>query len=236
VRRVNVPTTGLTFGHLTGKPLRLFNQALMVISIIAITRAPKAFSDVENVANYMIDRGLTEFAAEQQRQFDISTSPAARKACGHFGTRPAIAEFMAMMFSQIPEGRLRILDPGAGVGMLSAAVCQRILNQAAPCHVEIELWETDLKLERYLRNTMEHCRRALCDAGHVMKYTVRFEDFILANTKETLFDDGPGPSFDLTILNPPYYKVRKGSPEARAMEHVVHGQPNIYAFFMAVAA
>jgi hypothetical protein len=26
MRRVNVPATGLTFGHLTGKPLRLFNQ------------------------------------------------------------------------------------------------------------------------------------------------------------------------------------------------------------------
>lgn len=38
------------------------------------------------------------------------------------------------------------------------------------------------------------------------------------------------------ITNPPYFKVNKTSPYARVMEDVVHGQPNIYAFFLAAAA
>lgn len=52
--------------------------------------------------------------------------PRTRKERGHFGTAPAIADFMAGMFTQIAQGPVRILDPGAGVGTLSAAVCQRI--------------------------------------------------------------------------------------------------------------
>src|SRR5207244_7197409 len=78
---------------------------------------------------------LTRLAAEQQRQFDATTLPRTRKERGHFGTAPAIADFMAGMFSQIPQGPVRILDPGAGVGTLSAAVCQRVLQQRTRRHL-----------------------------------------------------------------------------------------------------
>jgi adenine-specific DNA-methyltransferase len=68
-----------------------------------------------------------------------------------------------------------------------------------------------------------------------MSFVIRVEDFILANGN-SLFDSRAERSFDWAILNPPYFKVRKESAHARAMAHVVYGQPNIYAFFMAVAA
>ena len=179
---------------------------------------------------------LTQFASDQQRRFDSATSASDRKERGHFGTPPAIAEFMAAMFSDIPKESIRILDPGAGVGTLSAAVCQRVLGLNSPRHLEIELWETDPDLLPHLRKTMDRCRKSLAAAGHQLDYTVCLDDFILANTQKTLFKDGPAASFHLAILNPPYYKLRKDAPQARAMEHVVHGQPNIYAFFLAVAA
>jgi adenine-specific DNA-methyltransferase len=41
---------------------------------------------------------------------------------------------------------------------------------------------------------------------------------------------------DGVIMNPPYFKLRKDSVHAKLMEKIVHGQPNIYAFFMALAA
>ena len=37
-------------------------------------------------------------------------------------------------------------------------------------------------------------------------------------------------------MNPPYFKVRKDSEHAKLMRCIVHGQPNIYAFFMALGA
>lgn len=178
---------------------------------------------------------LTEFAAEQQRRFDASTSADERKERGHFGTPPAIAAFMAGMLSQL-SSNIRILDPGAGVGTLSAAACQRALGQRSPVDLFFELWENDPKLIPLLEETMTHCRKALREAGHGMEFVVRADDFVLANSRSTLFHDGPEESFHLAILNPPYFKLRKDSPHAQAMDHVVHGQPNIYALFMAVAA
>src|SRR5579883_1288349 len=96
---------------------------------------------------------LTRHAAEQQRRFDAITLPRTRKERGHFGTAPAIADFMAGMFPQIPQGPVRILDAGAGVGTLSAALCQRVLQQRHARHLIFELWENDPRLEARLRAT-----------------------------------------------------------------------------------
>jgi len=178
---------------------------------------------------------LIQFAAEQQRQFDAATLPRRRKEQGHFGTPPAIAGFMAGMFSEIPQGTVRILDPGAGVGTLSAAVCERMLRQKVPRRLEIELWETDPQLVTHLRKTMDRCRQSLLEFGHRLDYTICLADFILGSARKSLFTDGRAPSFHLAILNPPYSKARKESALAKAMEHVVSGQPNIYALFMAAA-
>jgi len=179
---------------------------------------------------------LTGFAAQQQWRFEATTSVHQRKSQGHFGTPPVIARFMAAMFTEFPRGVVRILDPGAGVGTLSAAVCQRALTLKTRRHFEFELWENDTKLLPLLKETMEHCRESLRKTGHEVEFRIRAEDFILANAKRSLFDAGPEASFQLAILNPPYFKLRKESEQARAMRHVVHGQPNIYALFMAVAA
>lgn len=179
---------------------------------------------------------LTRVAAEQQRKFDATTSPRTRKERGHFGTAPAIADFMAGLFDQIPPGPVRILDPGAGVGTLSAAMCQRILQQRHTRHLVFEVWENDPRLEARLRATMGTCQKALKSAGHSMEFTVQTDDFVLEHAGPSLFGAACASSFDLVIMNPPYFKVRKDAEVAQAMAHVVHGQPNVYAFFMAVAA
>ncbi len=181
-------------------------------------------------------RQFADFAAEQQLRFDALVSPEVRKRQGHFGTPPGIAEFMAGLFSKIPTGPIRILDPGAGVGTLSAAICNRIANQKAGRQVFFELWENDPKLHSLLEKTMIHCGERLCDYGHKVEFRICKDDFILANSQRSLFEEGPKPTFHLAITNPPYFKLRKDSDHARAMEHVVHGQPNIYALFMALSA
>ncbi|MEX2176868.1 MAG: Eco57I restriction-modification methylase domain-containing protein [Pirellulaceae bacterium] len=179
---------------------------------------------------------LTAFAADQQQQFDAITSEEERKVRGHFGTPPEIANFMAGMFAEVQRSEYRVLDAGAGVGTLAAAICERFVHQAKPSSVDFDLWDSDPSLEPFLRRTMEHCRQALLNLGHAVKYTIRTDDFILSNGEATLFNGAPTPSFHLAILNPPYYKLRKDSPQAQAMPYVVHGQPNIYALFMAATA
>jgi adenine-specific DNA-methyltransferase len=69
-----------------------------------------------------------------------------------------------------------------------------------------------------------------------MEFTIQIGDFVLEHAQPSLFGVVSAASFDLVIMNPPYFKVRKDSESAQAMAHIVYGQPNIYAFFMAVAA
>lgn len=182
------------------------------------------------------DADLTAFAAQQQQGFEAVTTVLERKQRGHFGSPPEIARFMAAMPANLSAREIRILDPGAGVGMLSAAFCERCTGENTPLSIEIELWENDPKAIPFLRRTMQHCQRVLSALGRSLTYTIREDDFILANTARTLFEHGPQARFDLAILNPPYFKLRKDSLQSRAMPHLVHGQPNIYTLFMAVAA
>lgn len=178
-----------------------------------------------------------EFALEQQRLFDAASTFEERRAQGHFGTPLAIARFMATLAGAMPtEGPLKVLDPGAGVGILSAAVCEYVGGEQEERRVSIELWESNPHLVPFIEKTMAVCRRFLLDRGHSLDFLIHNDDFIMAHGRRSLFAEGPCPRFHLAILNPPYYKLRKESPHARAMEHVVHGQPNIYCLFLALAA
>lgn len=178
---------------------------------------------------------LLEFAAERQRRHETLTTPAERKGKGHFGTPSVIAEFMAGLFTDIPRGTIRILDPGAGVGTLTAAICDRLADFPSPRAIRLEAWENDPALTTALSETLHECRRVLQRRGHRLEYEIRTDDFVLAHARKTLFTGDVAPRFDLAILNPPYFKLRKDSEHARVMAHVVHGQPNIYALFLAVA-
>jgi len=83
---------------------------------------------------------------------------------------------------------------------------------------------------------MEQCQRTLRHAGHEFGFRIHAEDFVLSRARGSLFDSEQPDVFDAVVMNPPYCKIAKDSPHARKLEDIVHGQPNIYAMFMAVAA
>lgn len=140
-----------------------------------------------------------------------------------------------------PPTQLRVLDPGAGTGVLSAAICERILDLRSARRIEFVLFETDSVVLPLLDENMRRCRKLLTAAGHEMSYQIEEADFVLSHRsccgQETLFSaEPPLDSFDAVIMNPPYFKLNKNSSHARAFERIFHGQPNIYALFMATAA
>lgn len=182
---------------------------------------------------------LLAYAGALQARHEARTSQEARKARGQVFTPPEVARFMAGLFTRFPK-ETRLLDPGAGIGTLAAAVCERFLAFRTPYALDIHLVETDPYLLPVLRDNMEHCQHALLQAGHRMRYTIHTEDFITSNAgafeQRGLFSDSVLGAFDIAISNPPYFKVNKDSAHARIMERVVHGQPNIYALFLALTA
>ena len=185
---------------------------------------------------------LLAYSLDLQAEYEAGTALSKRKEKGQFFTPREVCEFMASLFCAKPQTTFRLLDPGAGIGSLTAAVCDHFLNFRASRHLEVHLFENDDAVLPFLRRTIKRCTEALNEHGHSMTYEIHARDFILEAAATmfgppSLFSESPEwGEFDGVIMNPPYFKVNKASPYARVMEDVVHGQPNIYGFFLAAAA
>ena len=186
--------------------------------------------------------GLVDFALDLQRQYGGRTSVEERKSKGQYFTPPEVCRFMAGLFTRPVGAHFRLLDPGAGAGSLTAAVCERLSEASAPLDIEVVLFENDRSVLPYLRHTMDHCRHEMQKAGHALTVALHECDFLLDAAASTqgnrgLFDEATRVGeVDGVIVNPPYFKLNKNSQYAKAMEAVIHGQPNIYAFFLAASA
>src|SRR5271154_1935891 len=123
--------------------------------------------------------GLLDYSAALQERHEAATSADARKEKGQVFTPPGVCRFMSSRFTQIPD-RFRMLDPGAGIGSLSAAGCERVMTLGAPRQIEIVLYENDAMLLPLLVENMRHCCEALKAVGHELRFTIQDEDFILA--------------------------------------------------------
>ena len=167
-----------------------------------------------------------------------------RKSGGHYQTPAAIARFMADC-SSYSEPYMRVLDPGSGTGILSAAVCEAACGGGTVKSLHVDAYETDPLLAGLTRLVLTFSHNWLGQRGVALTFDVRHGDFVLeyASTLEAVSkangyggNDGPLSEYSLVISNPPYFKIGKDDPRAVAWASVVHGQPNIYALFMAISA
>ena len=184
---------------------------------------------------------LVELANDGQSYFEATVDQTHRKTVGHYGTPATIARFMCSLYDPPPKDAIRVLDPGAGTGTLSLAMCERLLRIPGIRNVSVHAFETDATLANIFNQVMEAARDLFVQRGKTLAWKIFSEDFILAN--HGLQEDLPGlgrppfyADYDVVIMNPPYYKLRGSSQQAKTMGHIVSGQPNIYALFMMVAA
>ena len=168
-----------------------------------------------------------------------------RKNGGHYLTPAVIARFMAG-HSPCSEPHMRVLDPGSGTGILSAAVCEAAYRSGTVNTLHVDAYETDRLLAALSHLALSFSRDWLAQRGIALTFDVRHEDFVLeyaaamapmakfSGGSESL--GGTKTKYSLVISNPPYFKIGKDDPRAVAWASVVHGQPNIYAIFMAISA
>ena len=168
-----------------------------------------------------------------------------RKNVGHYQTPVQVAKFMAEC-SPYPRPNMRVLDPGSGTGILSAAVCEAAHRAGTVKSLHVDAYETDLLLVRLTGMALEFSKDWLGRRGITLTFDVINGDFVLGHTPtlegmprldwQREGPDAPHPEYDLVISNPPYFKIGKDDPRAVAWPSVVHGQPNIYSLFMAISA
>ncbi|PFZ28024.1 BsuBI/PstI family type II restriction endonuclease [Bacillus wiedmannii] len=162
-----------------------------------------------------------------------------KKEIGQYFTSSLVAEFMAERVN-FKKSNIKILDPGSGTGMLTAALVARIVKEKKKnVHLEIDLFENDEKVLPFLYETMEMCKGVMERQGNKLSYKVHAEDFILVHKhlfEACLLDEEKSTKkYDLVISNPPYYKLNKNHIYSQILKEYVHGQPNIYFMFMVIA-
>ncbi len=115
------------------------------------------------------------YRVEAGRDLDASR----RAEMGQFPTPPAVARFMASML-ELRRLSVRLLDAGAGVGVLTAAVVQEAAGRAdGPEEVRVDAYELDGALELRLRTTLDACRTGASRAGMAFVGRSLNEDFAL---------------------------------------------------------
>jgi adenine-specific DNA-methyltransferase len=150
------------------------------------------------------------------------------KALGQFFTPLSIARFMARLLPPFDKS-LRVLDPGSGAGVLACAVCE-ILND----DIELVLYEVDPDIATCLKATISYLQTWMEAANRKLRFQIVQQDFVSDNASSLTYVGDK--SFDIVVSNPPYLKLSKADERAKAAEVVVHGQPNLYALFMAIGA
>jgi adenine-specific DNA-methyltransferase len=170
--------------------------------------------------------------AEANRMDAIAAmDPKLKDSLGQFFTPARAASLIASLPRLPEEGRLTLLDPGAGSGMLSAALVERVLTERRSLSIHVVAVECDETVVPRLVDTLETCRAA--GAGRVT-FEVVEADFIAASTG--FAPDSRLVGFDLVIQNPPYAKLAASSPARTAVRATGTDVPNLYAAFLALAA
>ncbi|KPQ05931.1 MAG: BsuBI/PstI restriction endonuclease C-terminus [Rhodobacteraceae bacterium HLUCCA12] len=171
----------------------------------------------------------------------LKLDPRRRSDLGQYMTPAPIARFMASLFEDV-SGDIRLLDPGAGVGSLTAAFVERIsVGRDKPRSATLSAYEIEPVLTGYLRNTLDEsvaqCRRAQVQAS----VALHEEDFILGHAwgkQSDIFNqvDSEDSGFTQVIMNPPYKKINSASAHRSALRRAGIETSNLYTAFMFLAA
>ncbi len=142
-----------------------------------------------------------------------------RSALGQFFTPGAVAHYMASLLVFPRDHDVKLLDPGAGIGSLTAAVAQ----SANGVPFQATCYEVEPHFQADLRETLSHLPG--------VDSFVECRDFI--GHAVALCAAGQSPGYSHAILNPPYRKISSASPHRLLMRQLGVETSNLYTCFLA---
>lgn len=179
--------------------------------------------------------GMIDQVVESTNKYIEQMPKALRKKYGQFFTSKETAVFMAELFD-IPKAEVvSVLDPGAGSGILSTALIERLHTIPSIKRIELICYENDPNVLDLLRSNLDLVRS---QSTKEISVQIIADNYILRQTEEYnySFCANQNPlKFDLVIGNPPYMKISRDAPEAVAMRDVCHGAPNLYFLFASMS-
>lgn len=179
---------------------------------------------------------LLDFVIDATNEYVEKMPKELRKKYGQFFTSKETAVFMAELF-EVPTGKsdLKILDAGAGSGVLSIALMEHLQTVPWLENIKLVCYETDSNIIELLRANLDW----VCQHSKIkITYELLTDNYILSQMLE--YNEMLGANlnpikFDMIIGNPPYMKIGKEAPEALAMPDVCYGAPNMYFLFASMS-
>ncbi|WP_415319730.1 Eco57I restriction-modification methylase domain-containing protein [Clostridium perfringens] len=149
-----------------------------------------------------------------------------------FHTPWNIACYMAKMFKRPKCKTIRILDPGSGFGILTAAFINNILKSKNNNirKIFITMLEIDKKVIAKLENNMNVISQICNEKGIEIKYEIYNENFISAFSilqKNNIYN--------YAIINPPYMKLKTKSEDKKILKNIGLDSTNYYSAFVSLA-
>jgi adenine-specific DNA-methyltransferase len=145
---------------------------------------------------------------------------------------------MAGLFRQDVKDA-RILDAGAGAGVLAAAAVETLIGRKGKLgSIEVTAFENDELVLPHLEDALARCEAVCAEANIALAAETRREDFVAASVD--LMEDGlfagDAKRFTHAILNPPYKKINAQSKTRKLLDSAGMEVSNLYAAFVWLAA
>lgn len=91
-------------------------------------------------------------------QYSNTVTKANRKKIGQFFTPPSVADYMGQLM-QTNQKEIRVLDAGAGTGMLGGSICQHAFNNKDIEAIHVDFYDTDENIIPFLNQNIELMRQ-----------------------------------------------------------------------------
>lgn len=178
---------------------------------------------------------MLDYIVERTNKYIEDMPKKDRKKYGQFFTSKETARFMAELYT-ISENlsKIRILDAGAGSGILSCALLERLERMDSVQTIELTCYENDDNILGLLRENL-HTYQA--NSKKYIQINIITDNYITSqylDFNHMLGGDLEPKKYDFVIGNPPYMKIPKDAPEAKAMPEICYGAPNLYFIFAAM--
>jgi len=165
-----------------------------------------------------------------------------RLQSGQFFTPLPVSQFLANWLSSkgLNQSEIRLLDPGAGGGVLTAAVVDRICKLRNEGKlgkirkVSLHAYEHDSDLIPVLTRTLRECVAGVSEVGINSEFVISSENYIegaVEALSPDLFETSETAPFTHAILNPPYRKLNSQSADRARMSSIGIETSNLYAAF-----
>ena len=161
---------------------------------------------------------IIDYVIESTNKYIEQMPKEIRKKNGQFFTSKETALFMASLFDLSSFSKeISILDPGAGSGILTAALIQRIIDTDKIEAIKITCYETNDDILELLnanlswisKNTSLKIEYKVIKDNYITSQTLEYNNMLGASTKPE--------KYDVIIGNPPYLKIGKMANEALSM-------------------